>query len=85
MFGADTPLVMDALQIAALAAALGGGAIYLLVRRGRQAATDDTVSSRPADLEERVQVLERIATDQSLVLADEIEALRTSAKAENAG
>ena len=29
------------------------------------------------DLEQRVQVLERIATDRSLDLADEIEALRS--------
>lgn len=89
MFGADTPLVMDALQIAALAAVAGGGAIFLLVRRARPAAAPSAAHSRPTDLEERVQVLERIATDQSLGLADEIEALRNAAaeqeKAESAG
>lgn len=78
MFGADTPLVMDALQMAALAAAAGGGAIYLILRRRKRA--DRDVSAPPKDkfgLEQRVRVLERIATDHnSERLSDEIEALR---------
>ena len=32
--------------------------------------------TEPSQLEERVRVLERIATDRSIDLADEIEALR---------
>lgn len=78
MFGADTPLVMDALQIAALAAAAGGGAIWLLLRRRKGAAqTEVAIEPETGDLESRVRVLERIATDgNSTELADEIEALR---------
>lgn len=84
MFGADTPLVMDALQMTALACAVGGGLMYLALRarsgsRGPDAPdtpdTPDTLAE-PSDLEERVRVLERIATDQPAVLANEIEALR---------
>lgn len=81
MFGADTPLVMDALQLAALAAVAGGGAIWLLLRR-RKGATEAQVPARreAGDLEDRVRVLERIATDSNTAsLADEIEALRDSA------
>ncbi|MGB3471776.1 MAG: hypothetical protein WBA51_13220 [Erythrobacter sp.] len=78
MFGADTPLVIDALQIAGLAA-IGAAAVMLVVmkrsgktpRRGSQSPRGD------ADLESRVQVLERIATDPTIELANEIEALRT--------
>lgn len=79
MFGADTSLVMDALQIAALAAVAGSGAIYLLMRRRNPAAPGPKQGeSIKTGLEERVQVLERIATDRSIDLADEIEALRTA-------
>ena len=79
MFGADTPLVMDALQMAAIAAVAGGGAIWLWLRRKpAEHSASDTPSPKPGDLEERVRVLERIATDRSIDLADEIEALRTT-------
>lgn len=77
MFGADTPLVMDALQIAALAAAAGAGAIWLLLRRTKRATGPEAKADQPdMDLSKRIEVLERIATDQSVGLADEIEALR---------
>ncbi len=77
MFSADTSLVMDALQIAALAALVGGAGGYLLLRR-RSAAKGQKARppSKPADLEDRVRVLERIATDRSADLAEEIESLR---------
>ena len=77
MFGADTPLVMDALTMAAVAAFAGGGAIWLLMRRRKttDARTSEPMTTKSA-LEERVEVLERIATDRSIDLADEIEALR---------
>lgn len=80
MFGADTPLVMDALQIAALAAVAGGGAIWLLIKRPKRNTEPSLREEREAgDLEQRVRVLERIATDNnSSTLADEIEALRAS-------
>lgn len=80
MFGADTPLVMDALQIAAAVAVAAGGAVYLLMHQKRRAApTPTTPIEDHGDLEERVRVLERIATDRSIDLADEIEALRDPA------
>ena len=77
MFGADTPLVMDALQMAAVAAVAGAGAIFLLMRQRKSAeqAPGDQPRAR-TDLESRVEVLERIATDRSIDLAEEIEALR---------
>ena len=77
MFGADTPLVMDALQMAGIAVAVTGMGVFLLMRkRGKHAPTDEAAIEGPGDLENRVRVLERIATDQSIGLADEIEALR---------
>jgi hypothetical protein len=94
MFGADTPLMMDALQIAALAAAVGAGAVVLTMRRKKRSASADVEprSDRqqpdPSTLEQRVRVLERIATDRatdrpaerSAELAEEIESLRDSHK-----
>ena len=77
MFGADTPLVMDALQIAALATAVGAGSIWIFLRRTKRATGPETTADQSdMDLSKRVEVLERIATDQSVGLADEIEALR---------
>ncbi len=88
MFGADTPLMMDALQIAALAAAVGAGAVVLTMRRKKRSASadveprSDRQQSDPSTLEQRVRVLERIATDRpaerSAELAEEIESLRDS-------
>lgn len=75
MWGADTPLVMDALQMVAIASVVGGGAVFALLRlRSKTKARPD----RPAKskLEQRVEVLERIATDRSHDLAEEIEQLR---------
>lgn len=88
MFGPDTSLVMDALQMAALAAVAGGGAVYLLLRRrkrpaqssGHAAAGLSGSETIRSDLEGRVRVLERIATDTAMSdpaeLAEEIESLR---------
>jgi len=77
MFGADTALVFDAMQMVAVAAAVTGGAVYAAMRWRRKStnrrAVDEVADS---DLEARVRVLERIATDRSIDLAKEIEALR---------
>lgn len=77
MFGADTALVFDALQMSAVIAAIAGGAVYAAMRWRRKSqnrrAVDQVAGS---NLEERVRVLERIATDRSIDLAEEIEALR---------
>ena len=79
MFGAGTPLVMDALAMAALAAAAAGAATFLWARRRKPTAGASSAEARPKSaLEERVEVLEHIATDRSIDLADEIEALRGS-------
>lgn len=85
MFGADTPLAMDALQMAAAIAAAAAGTVYLVMRR-RKTGVGNTAVSSPGktNLEERVEVLERIATDRSIDLAEEIEALRKPAAKENA-
>ena len=83
MFGADTPLVMEALQLVGLAALAGGGAVWLLMRRRKLAAQGPaTEPEAPTNLEERVRVLERIATDRSIDLAEEIEALRDNSELE---
>lgn len=77
MFGVDTPLVMEAIQLALLAAGVGGVTIFALLRYRRvQASEPRQPDSEPGKLEQRVRVLERIATDRSIDLADEIEALR---------
>ena len=80
MFGPDTPLVWDAIQMVGLAAAVSAGGVWLLMRR-RKAAPDiaQPDADPKLDLESRVRVLERIATDRSADLADEIEALREPA------
>ena len=78
MFGADTPLVFDAIQMVAVAAAFTGGAVYLIMRRKPKAETAETAepaATQKDDLEERVRVLERIATDPATRLAEEFEAL----------
>jgi hypothetical protein len=76
---------MDALQIAALAA-LGAGGLAFAVMRLRGPDKTQPSDASPAlrtpgagTIEERVAVLERIATDRSIGLADEIEALRDAA------
>ncbi|WP_284124918.1 hypothetical protein [Parerythrobacter aestuarii] len=75
MFGADTPLVIDALQMASLAAVATGGAVWLFLRR-KSGSSGTTPAAKAGTLEDRVRVLERIATDRSHDLADEIESLR---------
>ena len=82
MFGADTPLVWDALQMAGLAALAGGGAVWLILRRRKLPTRKQAKPGKPSNLEQRVRVLERIATDRSHDLADEIEALREEPKLE---
>ena len=82
MFGADTHLVFDALQMVAVAAAFTGGAVYLIMRRKPKAPAQTPPATAHGDLEERVRVLERIATDPATRLADEFERLE---KADQAG
>jgi len=75
MFGADTPLVMEALGLAAAVAAVGiAGTIAVFKLRSRPKTAEPTAPK--TDLEQRVRVLERIATDQAQDLSDEIEQLR---------
>ena len=75
MWGADTPLVIDALQMAAVASVAVGGAVFAFLRL--RSKPESEASPEPkTNLEERVQVLERIATDRSHDLAEEIETLR---------
>jgi len=83
MFGPDTELIFGAMQMAAVVAGVTGGAVFLLVRKPWKKKTKSPDApaapaqpSAKTDLEERVEVLERIATDRSIDLADEIEALR---------
>ena len=81
MFGADTQLVFDAIQMAVIAAGLAGGAVYLRMRRRKSSQNRRAIDQvSKSTLEERVRVLERIATDRSADLADEIEALRDDTK-----
>lgn len=87
MFGADTPLMMDALQIVALTAAVSVGGAVLWIRRGKRPASRapsdlertsfKNAAPEPTNLEQRVRVLERIATDRPADLAEEIETLRS--------
>ena len=77
MFGPDTLLIIDAMQLSAIVAGVTGAAVYLCMR-WRRTSKNRKVIDQAADmnLEERVRVLERIATDRSIDLAEEIEALR---------
>ena len=77
MFGPDTLLIIDAMQMSAIVAGVTGAAVYLAMR-WRRTSKNRRVIDQAADmnLEERVRVLERIATDRSIDLAEEIEALR---------
>lgn len=90
MFGPDTHLVIDALQIGAIAVAVGAAGCWLALRkRQHKSVTDQNAASsdkgQAGTLEDRVRVLERIATDRSIDLADEIEGLRgTGIKGEKA-
>ncbi|MDA7788044.1 hypothetical protein N8940_02295 [Sphingomonadaceae bacterium] len=76
MWGADTSLVVDALQIGALALAAGAGGTWLLLKRRKSAPARQFVEGAESSLEKRVQVLERIATDRPSDLAEQIERLR---------
>lgn len=82
MFGPDTALMMDAIQIAVIAVAAGAGSTWLLLRRKASRNSQAIERSQNGTLEDRVRVLERIATDRPTELAEEIEALR-SAKVES--
>ena len=85
MFGADTPLVLDALQMVGAVAAVTAAGVYILMRRKRTAETAEARPDQTANednLEQRVRVLERIATDRSIDLADEIEELRVGGDAD---
>ena len=74
--GADWPLVQDALVIAAIALSGGAAIGFKLTRLRRSKGGKPSSTSKPGSLEERVQVLERIATDRSSDLAEQIETLR---------
>ncbi len=85
MFGADTPLVMDALQMVGLALVAGAGGVWLIRRRRKNSTHPIADQHGKSELEERVRVLERIATDRSHDLKAEIEQLRDApAKQEHA-
>ena len=79
MFGADTSLVIDAMQMVGLAVVATGGLVWFFLSR-RNSTNQPVAESKAGDLEDRVRVLERIATDRSIDLADEIESLRTTDK-----
>ena len=76
MWGADTALVMDAIQIGGIALAAGGFATWFFFKRRIQHAPRNKPAEPATDLEQRVRVLERITTDRAIGLSDEIEALR---------
>ncbi|MDE1466156.1 hypothetical protein [Aurantiacibacter sp. D1-12] len=76
MFGADTALVWDAIQIGVLALGAGAGGAWLFLRHRTSRNSDAIKQAQSGSLEERVRVLERIATDRPSELAAEIEALR---------
>ncbi len=82
MFGADTALVMDALQMVGAAVAVTAGGVWFFLRRRGANASDTKSISDGSSLEDRVQVLERIATDRSQDLADEIEQLKSKPRLE---
>ena len=85
MFGADTELIFGAIQMAIITTGVTGAAVYLLMRRTRKAnAASKTApqNSAKSDLEERVRVLERIATDPAQRLAEEFEELEQADRAE---
>ena len=75
--GPDAQLMQDAVIIAILALSVGMAVSYGALRLHRRTAATPSDATTKSNLEERVQVLERIATDRSIDLADEIEALRT--------
>ena len=78
MFGPDTAQMIDAIQIGVLALAAGAGGSWLILRRRTARNTRVIEQSQAGSLEERVRVLERIATDRPSELAAEIEALRNT-------
>ena len=75
--GPDAQLMQDAVIIAILALSVGMAVSYGALGLHRRKAAPPNDATKKSNLEERVQVLERIATDRSIDLADEIEALRT--------
>ncbi len=78
MFGPDTSLVMEAIQIAALVALVSVGIVFFRMRRIHGVKPKSShANERNSTLESRVRVLQRIATDRSADLADAIESLRT--------
>ncbi|EAQ27728.1 hypothetical protein NAP1_09047 [Erythrobacter sp. NAP1] len=80
MFGPDTALMFDAMQMSAVVAGVTGAAVYFAMRWRRTSKNRKVIDrSEGMNLEERVRVLERIATDRSIDLAEEIEALREPA------
>lgn len=81
MFGADTPLVFDAIQMVAVAAVVTGGGVYLLMRSKRKKSAPTNSAPAEDDLEQRVRVLERIATDPATRLATEFEELEQTQEA----
>jgi len=80
MFGPDTSLVIDAIQIGlvALGAGIGGTLLFRRYARTNQGAPSpaEPETRGAGSLEDRVRVLERIATDRPTDLAEQIEALR---------
>lgn len=76
--GPEAQLMQDAVVIAILALSVGMAVSYAALRLRRSKSTKpEAPQTKKSNLEERVQVLERIATDRSIDLADEIDALRT--------